>query len=280
MLEHVRDITGKILSAAVISCLFVFVAAGTAEAEETPATDAVHDFDRRIAPLLARRCLDCHNATDRKGGLDLTTATAATAGGDSGRVIEPGRPAESLLWSCIDSDEMPPKHPLSLERRQAIRARIEGGATWGSEKIDRFRYTTEARAGYDWWSLQPLVRPDVPQTLDDSWSRSSVDRFVRAELARHDLQPSAEADRRTLIRRVTIDLTGLPPTPEEIAVFLDDAGDGAYERVVDRLLASPQYGVRWRGIGWTSCVLARATALNMTSYGRTPGLIAIGSCGR
>jgi hypothetical protein len=229
-----------------LTCFTALLAASAALlAADASQGSAAEHFDREIAPLLSRRCLDCHNATDQKGGLDLSTAAAAKSGGDSGPVIEPGKPDESLLWSRIESDEMPPKHPLPAAERKALREWIAGGAEWGPDAIDRFRYSSDARAGYDWWALQPPVRPAIPEASHDNWSRGDIDRFVSAGLAQHDLQPSAEADRLTLIRRLTFDLTGLPPTPEEIAVFLHDEGEGAYERVVDRLLASPQYGVRW-----------------------------------
>ncbi len=244
MLADSASIRRAILLVALSFCM-IPGEASRGQAADVPAVDAMQHFDREIAPLLSRRCLDCHNPTDQKGSLDLTTATAFRKGGDSGPVVEPGKLEDSPLWLRIDSDEMPPKHPLPAAERQSIKDWIARGATWGTEKIDRFRYTSDARAGYDWWSLQPLARPDVPTTPDDDGSRSPLDRFVRAELSRHDLRPSPEADRRTLIRRLTFDLTGLPPTPEEIAVFVNDAGEGAYERVVDRLLASPQYGVRW-----------------------------------
>ncbi|MES1213842.1 MAG: DUF1549 domain-containing protein, partial [Singulisphaera sp.] len=219
--------------------------AGDEESNTGTAVDAAQHFDNAIAPLLARRCLDCHNATDLKGGLDLSTAAATQKGGDSGAVIAAGSPDESPLWNRIEADEMPPKHPLSADERKLVYEWIKGGAAWGSPTIDRFRHTTEARAGYDWWSLAPLAPPQTPEIDNDQWSRNPVDRFILAGLAARGLSPGGEADRRTLIRRVTFDLTGLPPTPDEIAVFENDAGEGAYERVVDRLLAAPQYGVRW-----------------------------------
>ena len=228
-----------------LACLLALLTSPTHlfAADAAVGSPAEH-FDRQIAPLLLRRCLDCHNATDQKGGLDLTTATTAKAGGDSGPAIESGKPDGSLLWSRIAADEMPPKHPLPAAERKLLHDWIAAGAEWGTAAIDRFRYSSEARAGYDWWALQPPVRPAIPETANDDWSRGDIDRLVCAGSAQC-AAPSAEADRLTLIRRLTFDLTGLPPTPEEIAVFLNDAGDGAYERVVDRLLASPQYGVRW-----------------------------------
>ncbi|MBI2824465.1 MAG: DUF1553 domain-containing protein [Planctomycetia bacterium] len=229
-------------------CSWVLVAAPTRRAaseESSTANEAARHFDEVVAPLIARRCLDCHNPADLKGGLDLTAAEKAFAGGDSGTAIEPRAADKSLLWARIDADEMPPKHPLPPAERKVLRDWIDNGAVWGSGEIDRFRYSTETRAGYDWWSLQPLARPAVPAMPEDQWSRNAIDRFVYGELRRRDLQPSREADRRTLIRRLSFDLVGLPPEPEEVAAFVADERPDAYERVVERLLASPQYGVRW-----------------------------------
>ncbi|MBL7650134.1 MAG: DUF1549 domain-containing protein, partial [Candidatus Hydrogenedentes bacterium] len=143
------------------------------------------------------------------------------------------------------SDEMPPKSPLSAAEKEMLGDWIASGADWGRESIDRFRYTSDVRAGYDWWSLQPVVRAPAPAVKDAKWPRNPVDAFVLAKLEAEGLAPSPEADRRTLLRRLAFDLTGLPPTPEEVAAFVADADPQAYEKQVDRLLASPDYGVRW-----------------------------------
>ena len=132
---------------------------------------------------------------------------------------------------------MPPKHPLPTKERAILKLWIEQRAKWDSDPIDPYRFTTATRAGSDWWSLQPLTRPVAPQ--------AGIDAFVRAELAKRKLKPSPAADRRTQIRRLTFDLTGLPPTPAEIASFVEDKSPEAYAKLVDRLLASPHYGERW-----------------------------------
>ena len=205
-----------------------------AHADEAP------DFDRQVAPILAGRCLDCHSGGEPKGGLDLSHAVKARAGGESGLAIEPGKPEASLLWQRIDAAEMPPKHPLPNAERAVIKSWIASGAAWGTDPIDPFRYTSASRAGYDWWSLQPLQGPT-------SKSHEGIDAIVIGKLTDHGLTPSPPADRRTVIRRVTFDLIGLPPTPEEIASFVNDPvdDDAAYEKVVTRLLNSPHYGERW-----------------------------------
>ncbi len=202
-------------------------------------------FDATIARLFAGRCLDCHSGPDPKGKLDLSRKRAALAGGKSGVAIIAGKPEESLLWERVSSDEMPPDSPLSETEKTAIRTWLSAGARWGSDPIDAYQVTTSRRAGRDWWSLQPIRRPAVPAVRQNDWIRTPIDRFILKELEANGLSPSPEADRRVLIRRVCFQLTGLPPAPEEIDEFLRDQAQGAYGRMLDRYLASPQYGVRW-----------------------------------
>jgi hypothetical protein len=197
-------------------------------------------FDRQIAPLLARRCLSCHSGDEPKGELNLSTRAAAMAGGESGKVIVPGKLDASLLWEYIDSDEMPPKQPLSAAEKALLKKWIASGAKWGSEKIDPFRFTTTARAGYDWWSLQPLAKLNPT-----GQQKRSIDSFIAARLSAAGLSGAEPADKRILIRRLSFDLLGLPPTTEQIDEFLTDESDEAFENLVDRLLASPHYGERW-----------------------------------
>jgi hypothetical protein len=209
------------------------------------APPAAHDFDRAIAPLLVRHCADCHSGRSPRGGLDLTRRKSFAAGGDSGPAVVPGKPDASLLWQRVRDGEMPPKKRLAAADKAALRAWIAAGARWGSDPIDPFRTSTARRAGYDWWSLQPVVAARLPTVRRAGWARDPVDLFVLQRLEANGLSPSPEADRRTLLRRVTFDLIGLPPTPEEVAAFEADTRPDAYERVVDRLLASPAHGERW-----------------------------------
>jgi hypothetical protein len=228
-------------------------AAPTTEAEPpkpvaVPARDpvAARVFDEKIAPVLARHCLDCHGGSMRKGGLNLATEKTAMAGGKGGVSIEPGKPDESLLWEQIESGEMPKGRPkMSEAETQLIKRWITDGAKWGTPEIDPFTSTTDRRAGYDWWSLQPVRRPDPPTVNAAARPRNDIDRFVLAQLQAKGLAPAAEADRRTLIRRISFDLIGLPPKPEDVERFVADLSPTAYEALVDRLLDSPQYGERW-----------------------------------
>ena len=223
------------------------------------------DFDRQIAPILASRCLDCHSGAEPKGALDMSQSKKALAGGESGPAIEPGKPATSLLWERIAAGEMPPKHPLPPAEREAIKAWIAAGARWGTDPIDPFRYTTATRAGYDWWSLQPIVRPPVPPIRNSqSAIRNPIDSFILAKLGEKGLSPSPKADPRTLIRRLSFDLVGLPPAVEDADRFVSPsptrplshsgkerqsgrAGEWEkeYTAAVERLLDSPHYGERW-----------------------------------
>jgi hypothetical protein len=203
------------------------------------------DFDCQVAPLLVQHCLDCHAGPKPKGGLDLGHRDAALAGGKSGAVLVPGKPEDSLLWRRVAAGKMPPKKPLPAADRALLRAWIASGAPWGTDPIDPFRVTTARRAGYDWWALQPVQCPALPPVHDAGWVRNPIDAFVLNRLEDHGLHPAPEADRRTLIRRLSFDLLGLPPAPEEVAAFTADTAPDAYEHLVERYLASPHYGERW-----------------------------------
>ena len=202
-------------------------------------------FDASVAPILARRCLDCHSGPDPKGKLDLSQRASAMAGGKGGVAIVPGKSDESLLWEQVESGEMPPKVTLSAQEKASLRDWIAAGASWGTDPIDPYQVTTPRRAGRDWWSLQPVRKHVPPEVANKAWVRSPIDRFVLRKLEAEGLSPQPETDRRTLIRRLCFDLTGLPPSPEEVDAFVGDSSTDAYERLVDRLLASPDYGVRW-----------------------------------
>ena len=197
------------------------------------------DFDRAVAPVLARRCLDCHSGTDPKGGLDLSRRETAMRGGDGGVAIVPGTIDEGLLWENVADGTMPPKSTLNDREKATLRDWIVSGARWGTDPIDPYLVTTDRRAGRDWWSYRPVA---ARETVG---ADNSIDGLVRRGLDRAGLVPSPPADRRVSIRRLSFDVLGLPPTPEEVEAFVRDDRPDAYDRLVDRLLASPQYGVRW-----------------------------------
>jgi len=211
------------------------------------------DFVREIAPLLEGRCLRCHQPGNAKGDLSLATPASLLDGG----YLVAGRPeASSLVTLITPQGEAPPAMPkdgaaLSPEEVDRLRRWIIEGADWPEGMVLRER----SKADGSWWSLQPLATGAPPQVpaAPQRWQADPVDQFLYAELSRNNLAPSPPADRRTLIRRVTFDLTGLPPSPEEIEAFERDPDPAAYERLVDRLLASPRYGERW-GRHWLDVV--------------------------
>ncbi len=196
----------------------------------------------RAREVISDRCLACHSADPKKNGLDLTRRASLLAGGEGGPGIAPGNPGASLLIEKIEAGEMPPGRPLAPEDVAAIRAWVGAGAPYEAEPW------LARRAGPDWWSLRAIRRPEVPPGADNP-----VDAFLLDRLRRDGLTPAPPATRADWVRRVTFDLIGLPPTPEEVEAFeLDDAPD-AFERRVDRLLASPHYGERW-GRHWLDVV--------------------------
>lgn len=202
------------------------------------------DFDSEVAPLLAKACLGCHNTTEQRGGLDLTSLEGARRGGDTGPALDSATPAESLLWSRIEAGEMPPKQPLGQEDRELLQKWLAGGAKWGTGRIDPFRFSSDLRAGYDWWSLLPVRRPLPPPSAGEPVI-NPIDQFVAAARIQKGLPHSPEADSRTLARRLWFDLWGLPPTHDDIAAFERDDSPTAWGDLVNRLLDRPEYGERW-----------------------------------
>ena len=236
-----------------LACAAFTAVAMPVQAGETPAADQADrgtrpggkvDFVRDIQPLLAKHCVSCHGPDAQEGGLRLHSRAAAMAGGDQGQAIVPGKSANSRLIALVtgqndDGLQMPPDDPLPAGEIGLLKRWIDEGAIWpdsaaGDEPIRS-----------DHWAFQPIARPAPPQVKQTDWVQNPIDHFVLAPLEAQNLKPSSPADRHTLIRRVYLDLLGLPPTPAEVQAFISDTGPGAYERLVDRLLASPHYGERW-----------------------------------
>jgi hypothetical protein len=225
-----------------------------------------------VRPLLVGRCQKCHGASKASGGLRLDSREAILGGGDSGPAAVPGRPDESLVVHAVehrDDLRMPPKGRLAPAEIAALRGWIERGMPWPADDVGktggRQKAEGPAAEGREWWSFQPLREPAPPAVEDGAWPRSEIDRFLLARLEERGLAPAPAADRRTLIRRASYDLTGLPPTPEEVEAFVADEGPDAYERLVDRLLASPAYGERW-GRHWLDLVRYADTAGENTDH--------------
>jgi len=223
------------------ACLFsgVFACWCAALSAEEPKVD----FAAQVRPLLMKYCSECHGAKEQKSGFRADLGSALLEGGNSGKAIEPGKPDESLLVkSLLGGDDviaMPPKDPKpSKEEIELIRKWIAEGASVPPDEPP----ATEEKVKSSHWSFQPIQRAALPEVNQKEWVRNPIDQFVLAKLEAQGMRPSPEADRTTLLRRASLDLTGLPPTIEELDAYLNDKEPGAYERAVDRLLGSVHYG--------------------------------------
>lgn len=245
---------------------FVIVAALLASEPvlAAPTAEQLDFVEKRVRPLLLSRCGNCHGPKKQQGGLRLDSGEAIRKGGDSGAVLRPGHPEGSLLIEAVRRTgmlKMPPKDSLQPDQVAVLEAWIKMGAPWPSPAptIDEVA-RTEAWKRH--WAFQPVRKPALPPVKNADWARTAIDRFILAKLEEKGLSPSPMADKRTLLRRLSFDLIGLPPTAEEVAAFLDDKNPDAYERQVERLLASPHYGERW-GRHW----------LDVARYADTKGYV-------
>jgi hypothetical protein len=221
-------------------------------------------FETEVRPLLVERCWTCHGDTKApKGGLRLTSRASVLQGGDSGPAAVAAKPAESLLVQAVryhDEPKMPPKEKLKDRQIEVLARWVAMGLPWpvasvathapALKKSGTGEFTDEPRR---FWAFQPIKDVNAPEVRDKAWARSAVDRFILAALEEKGFRPAEPADKRTLIRRATFDLIGLPPSPDEVNAFLADRSPNAFAQVVDRLLASPHYGERW-GRHWLDVV--------------------------
>ncbi len=203
------------------------------------AEEKVPDYVKDVAPILKLRCVQCHGPAKREGKLSLALPAAIKRGGENGAAVVSGQPDESLFWQRIAADEMPPEQPLSNDDKTILRRWIEGGAPGLPTEV------APEPDGDEHWSFQALRDVPVPAVRDESKIKSPVDRFIQAKLEAAGLTIGPEANRETLIRRVSFDLTGLPPSVQEIDDFLADQKPNTYERMVERYLNSDRYGERW-----------------------------------
>jgi hypothetical protein len=248
-----------LLTGLVTVCLVPAVGRADSSAE------AVAFFEKQVRPVLAERCFSCHGPKVQRGGLRLDSRDGLLKGGDTGPTVVPGQPEKSLLLQAVRRNadlKMPPKEALPAPAVAALENWVRLGAPWPADAPAGVIVSgiTEARRAH--WAFRPVGRPTPPVNRNATGSRNPIDRFVLARLEERGLSPSPEADARALIRRVTFDLIGLPPTPEEVRNFVEDHSPNAYEKLVDRLLASPAYGERW-GRHW----------LDVARYADTKGYV-------
>jgi mono/diheme cytochrome c family protein len=229
---------------------------------------AIEFFEGKVRPLLVDKCISCHGSEKQRGGLRLDSRTALLKGGDSGPIVTAGDPDKSPMIHAVRYDgetKMPPKNKLPAEAVATLTTWVKMGLPYpdsaGNKPVKAdAKAIAEVRKSH--WSFQPVTKPEVPKVKNAGWVQSPVDAFILARLEGKGLTPAKATDRRTLLRRVTFDLIGLPPTPEEVAAFEADTTPDAFAKVVDRLLASPHYGERW-GRHW----------LDVARYADTKGYV-------
>ncbi|MCA9006847.1 MAG: DUF1549 domain-containing protein, partial [Planctomycetaceae bacterium] len=224
--------------------------AWSAEAAGKAGDKGIEFFESKIRPVLIKHCYECHAADSKsiRGGLLLDTRAGLLKGGDSGPALQPGKPAESMLLESLrfESFEMPPSGKLAPEIIADFETWIKMGAPDprdGESKI--VKQGVDIETGKEFWAFRPITTHPVPAVTDAGWYETDIDLFIRARQEQRNLEPAPEASPTTLVRRLYYDLTGLPPTPAQIDAYLKDESPGATEKLVDELLASPQFGVRW-----------------------------------
>jgi hypothetical protein len=239
-----------------LSILIGFGGNGSIPAQEQRTEDAAY-FENKVRPILVERCFSCHGEEEQKGGLRLDSLADMMSGGDSGSALVAHQPADSLLIQAVRYEglEMPPDGKLPEDEIGILERWVSRGAVWPNsdgkivKRVTRDKITAEDRA---WWAFQPIKEVVVPDVrlenttgVSASWTTDPIDRFVLDKMQAKGLEPAPEADRLSMIRRLSYDLLGLPPTVEETQQFINDNSADAYERLVDRLLDSPHYGERW-----------------------------------
>jgi hypothetical protein len=230
---------------------------GAGQSTVPVASEASIDFfERKVRPIFVSKCAGCHGPEKQKGGLRLDTREGLSKGGIDGAVVQPGAPDQSMLIQAVrytGTLKMPPDGPLGPAEVQALEEWVQLGAPWPVDESAESKAGVDPESGRNFWSFQPIANVTPPELKDDTWSKTPIDKFVFAKLRENGLTPAAFADKRTLIRRATFDLTGLPPAPEAVDAFVEDDSAEAFEKVIERLLASPQYGERW-GRHWLDVV--------------------------
>ncbi len=233
----IRDVKASSVTRALLGLAFVLIPL---------VRGAKIDFETQVQPILEQNCYKCHGPDKQKGGLRLDSKESAFKESDSGeKALIPGNSARSKLFQLItstdSSERMPSKgDPLSSDKIAILKSWIDEGAVWPDASKPAIAVLKR-----DHWSFQPIVRRSPPKTANKEWPRNPIDHFILAKLEQNGMTPAPEADRATLLRRLSFDVRGLPPTIAELSEFLADESSSAYERFVERFLNSPQYGERW-----------------------------------
>ncbi len=272
--QSLREPRPMICPPRTLLCTFAVVFSASVAWSEESAAEHAEFFEKQVRPILVARCQSCHGEAKQEFGLRLDSRASVLSGSDDGPIVVAGEPEKSKLIAAIrygGDIEMPPKGKLPDEEISVLTRWVELGLPWpaggdASEKSAKrtgdelYRYARE-----NLWSLQPIDRRALPSVQQQDWPTNAIDVYVLAKLEAQDLSPSPAADRRTLFRRAKFDLLGLPPSAEEVAAFASDDSPDAYERLIDRLLASPAYGERW-GRHWLD--VARYADTKGYAFGR------------
>ncbi len=247
-----------------ILCLLLLLSLAASAHAQTSAN--AEFFENRIRPLLATHCYSCHGPKKQQAGLRLDSREAILKGSDNGPVVDLKQLDKSLILQVIGYQvdvKMPPKGPLPKSDVQILQSWIKEGMPWPKATVAQASQQDPILlAKKTHWSFKPVQKQPIPEVKDGSWVQNSVDHFILSRLEKAGMHPSARADRRTLLRRASFDLAGLPPTPEAIQAFIEDRSPDAWDRAIERLLASPQYGERW-GRHW----------LDVARYADTKGYV-------
>ena len=241
-------------------------------ADKSPAVEAnkkfppeqLQFFEKEVLPILKAECFKCHGAEEKiRGGLKLTSREEILKGGDLGPAVSLQKPEESLLLEAIQyklpEAKMPPKGKLPAPQLEVLTKWVKLGLPWNAElvkiepKVAAEPIKVDPKRGQDYWAYQPVKQPAVPTVKNGAWVKNPIDAFILSKLEANNLAPTAPATKVSLVRRAYYDLTGLPPTPEEVDAFVADPSPQAYEKLLDRLLASPHYGEKW-GRHWLDLV--------------------------
>src|SRR5262245_30460136 len=264
-----RSLAQQGLVLAALALCFCLPAKLAAADRDTPDAAALEFFEKKVRPVLVEHCFKCHSTQAKKlrGGLHLDSRQGFLTGGDSGPALVPGQPEKSRIVEAVRYGNvdlrMPPRGKLPDTVVADLATWVKMGAPWPQDDTPK----TTSKSGFDLqkrkrehWAWQPIRPQSPPAVRDKTWAHDPVDRFLLAKLEEKGLSPAPPADRRTLLRRVSFDLVGLPPSPAEVEAFVWDESPNGFEKVVDRLLASPHFGERW-GRHW----------LDLVRYGETRG---------